>query len=268
MTGDAMEAWKEDQLNVLMGRVNMGILETDEQLWDLFEADFRQAFTNTHKAQDAQCDLQSIRQKDNLDSYISEFKRVARDTGVPLNDIGTITLFKKGLKKGLLDNIIDSDVYNPLAAPWTFDRWAQEAVKQHGKWKEKNAFHESFHTGLYKMFGVKNQNQKWTTSQGGHHMDVDAVCTTNHSEEKKAELMKGNQCFYCEIKGHHAKDCCKKAADRAKQSSGSTAPRVTATLTPDELTKFIKDNMGNFEEDTKISIIEALMPKDFVQGPN
>jgi hypothetical protein len=26
--------------------------------------------------------------------------------------------------------------------------------------------------------------------------------------------------------------------------------------------------MGNFKEDTKISIIEALMPKDFVQGPN
>jgi hypothetical protein len=41
MTGDAIEAWKEDQLNVLMGRVNTGILETDEQLWDLFEADFQ-----------------------------------------------------------------------------------------------------------------------------------------------------------------------------------------------------------------------------------
>jgi hypothetical protein len=100
-------------------------------------------------------------------------------------------------------------------------------------------------------------------------MDVDAVRTTNHSEEKKAELMKGNQCFYCEIKGHHAKDCHKKATDCAKQSSRGTAPKVTATtLTPDELTKFIKDNMGNFEEDTKISIIEALMLKDFVQGPN
>ena len=100
-------------------------------------------------------------------------------------------------------------------------------------------------------------------------MDVDAVCTTNHLEEKKAELIKGNQCFYCKIKGHHAKDYCKKAVDRAKQSSRGTVPKVTATtLTPDELTKFIKDNMGNFKEDTKISIIEALMPKDFVQGPN
>jgi hypothetical protein len=68
-----------------------------------------------------QHDLQSIRQKDNLDSYISDFKRVARDTGVPLNDIGTIALFKKGLKKGLLDAIIDTDAYDPLATPWTFD---------------------------------------------------------------------------------------------------------------------------------------------------
>jgi hypothetical protein len=100
-------------------------------------------------------------------------------------------------------------------------------------------------------------------------MDVDAIRTTNHSKEKKAELMKGNQCFYCEIKGHHAKDCRKKAADHAKQSSGGTASKVTTTtLTPDELTKFIKDNMGNFEKETKISVIEALMPKNFVQGPN
>jgi hypothetical protein len=68
-----------------------------------------------------QRDLQSIRQKDNLNSYISNFKRVTRDAGVPLNNIGTIALFKKGLKKGLLDAIIDTNAYNPLAAPWTFD---------------------------------------------------------------------------------------------------------------------------------------------------
>jgi hypothetical protein len=47
-------------------------------------------------------------------------------------------------------------------------------------------------------------------------MDIDAIRTTNHSEEKKAELIKGNQCFYCKIRGHHAKDCCKKAMDHAK----------------------------------------------------
>ena len=102
-------------------------------------------------------------------------------------------------------------------------------------------------------------------------MDVDAVCLgQNHSEEKIAKLKEGNQCFYCEIRGHRAKDCRKKAADRAKQGSGSTAPQVKAAkgLTPEELTKFIQENMDSFQEETKISVIEALMPKDFVQGPN
>ena len=102
-------------------------------------------------------------------------------------------------------------------------------------------------------------------------MDVDAIRTTNHSEEKKAELMKNNQCFYCEIRGHCAKNCRKKAKDRAAQSNGGTTPKVTTApnqLTPDELAKLIQESMGSLEEDAKLSIIENLMPKDFVQGPN
>jgi len=49
-----------------------------------------------------------------------------------------------------------------------------------------------------------------TTSQGGYHMDVDTAKTgrgIQHSEAKKNKLMAGNQCFYCEIQGHRAKDC-------------------------------------------------------------
>ena len=274
MTGDAMEPWKEDQLNTLNARIATGVRDDDEQLWDLFEADFRQAFTNTHKARDAQRELHALEQKDNLDTFISDFKRLARDSGNPLNDVGTIELFKQGLKRGLLNAIIDSDAYDPTTQnPWDFERWAKEAIKQHGKWKEKASHNlTQRRDGLYRAFGVKKgpNGGKRTTSQGGHHMDVDAVRLTNHSEEKKAELMKNNQCFYCEIKGHRAKDCRKKLADRAKQSSGSAAPKVTAatTLTPDELSKFIQNNMGSFDEDTKISVIESLMPKDFVQGPN
>ena len=70
---------------------------------------------------------------------------------------------------------------------------------------------------------------------------------------------------------HHAKDCCKKAKDCAAQSNGGTAPKVTTApnqLTPDELAKLIQESMGSLEEDAKLSIIENLMPKDFVQGPN
>ena len=102
-------------------------------------------------------------------------------------------------------------------------------------------------------------------------MDVDAIHTTNYSEEKKAELMKNNQCFYLKIRGHCTKDCCKKAKDCTAQSNRGTAPKVTTApnqLTPDKLAKLIQESMGSLEEDAKLSIIENLMPKDFVQGPN
>ena len=255
MTGDAMEPWKEDQLNLLNGRVNTGILETDEQLWDLFEADFKQAFTNTHKARDAMRELNNHQHKDNLDTYIADFKRLARDAGIPLNDVGTIELFKRGLKKPLLDAIIDTDAYDPLAQnPWDFERWSKEAVRLHGKWKEKIAHQDRRRDGLYRAFGVNKKGGqnggKRTTSQGRIHMDVDAIRTTNHSEEKKAELMKNNQCFYCEIRGHRTKDCRKKAKDHAAQSNGGTAPKVTTApnqLTPDELAKLIQESMGSLE---------------------
>jgi hypothetical protein len=178
ITGDAMEPWKEDQLNTLNARIATGIRDDDEQLWDLFKADFRQAFTNMHKARDAQRKLHALEQKDNLDTFISDFKRLARDSGNPLNDVGTIELFKQGLKRGLLNTIIDLDAYDPTAQnPWDFKRWAKEAIKQHGKWKEKASHNlTQCHDGLYRAFGVKKgPNRKCTTSQGGHHMDVDAV---------------------------------------------------------------------------------------------
>ena len=253
MTGDVMEPWKKDQLNLLNDRITAGYQDNDEQLWNLFEADFRQAFTNTHKAKDVQRELKNLSQKDNLDTYISEFKRLARDSGYPLNDVGTIELFKRGLKKGLFDTIIDSDVYDPTTQnPWDFECWTKEAIKQHGKWKEKVSFKDDYRTGLYKTFGVKrnpNNNGKKTTSQGGHYMDVDTVCLgQNHSEEKMAKLKQGNQCFYYEIPGHRAKDCCKKATDRAKPGSRSTMPQIKAAkgLTPEELMKFIQENMDSF----------------------
>ena len=182
MTGDVMEPWKEDQLNLLNDRITAGYQDDDEQLWNLFEADFRQAFTNTHKAKDAQRELKNLSQKDNLDTYISEFKRLARDSGYPLNDVGTIELFKRGLKKGLFDAIIDSDVYDPAAQnPWNFERWAKEAIKQPGKWKEKVSFKDNYRTGLYKAFGVKknpNNNGRKTTSHVMHGHCVIVITDT------------------------------------------------------------------------------------------
>ena len=111
-------------------------------------------------------------------------------------------------------------------------------------------------------------------------MDIDSieVNTTNtprryrqtHSEEKKQELMKNNQCFYCEIHRHCARDCRKKQAACTNQNQGGTSAKTNTVtqMTPTELTKFLQENMGNLDEDAKISVIESLMPSSFVQGSN
>jgi len=119
-------------------------------------------------------------------------------------------------------------------------------------------------------------------------MDVDTTVTSDinatagrgqqHSEAKKAELMRSNSCFYCEIKGHRAKDCCKKLIDCGNFSGRPNNPREptrvhAAPVMPDvenldSLTDYLKENMDSFNEDTKLDFIQKLMPKDFPKARN
>jgi len=119
-------------------------------------------------------------------------------------------------------------------------------------------------------------------------MDVDATVTSDinatagrgqqHSEAKKAELMRNNLCFYCEVKGHQAKDCRKKQADRSNFSGRSNNTREStrvhaAPIMPDfgnldSLAKYMKENMDSFDEETKLDFIGRLMPQDFPKARN
>jgi len=103
-------------------------------------------------------------------------------------------------------------------------------------------------------------------------MDVDAATFTNITEVQKAELMKNNQCFYCQKKGHRAKECFKKKRDNQERSSSSRAPsQINNTKSGPEMTKedivsFLKQNMDTIDEDTRLSIADSLLPSDFVQA--
>ena len=136
--------------------------------------------------------------------------------------------------------------------------------------------------GYYATLGLKPHRQQQscgeggqclTTSQGGHHMDIDATIATNITsrgpeltEAKKAELQASNFCFYCQKKGHCAKDCCKKQVDRA-QSSGRTADNQTQTreitmndITPQLVKEMLKSNAFKaMDEEFKLSFLENAM---------
>jgi len=106
-------------------------------------------------------------------------------------------------------------------------------------------------------------------------MDVDANrMGQTHSDAKKQQLMDENKCFYCEIKGHQACVCRKKIADCAKSGRTTKSDNPTVRnqdpidMTPDDISGFLKDYMGLLDEDTKLSIIESLMLKDFPQAQN
>jgi len=307
MDGDKVDAWKEEQMHILEKAANDGVQETDEDLWNDFIGRFKNAFTNQNQREESYQKLCKLKQEDSLDDFFAKFKQLAFEAGVPLDDKGTIETLKHALNKGLTSAIINSPNFDPTAeVPWTFKQWEEQARQSHLKWKAAAEFTQR-RQGLFQAFKLaprqnnnpgrggfgrnnnwrNNRNDRRTTSQGGYHMDVDATVTQDinattsgqqHSDAKKAELMRSNSCFYCEKQGHRANVCRKKQADRGNFSSRSnnsrepTRANVTPTMPdlqdPTELANFMKDNMDSFSEETKLGFIETLMPKDFPVARN
>ena len=221
--------------------------------------------------------------KDNLDYFISKFKRLVTASDIDINSHGIIYLFKRGLSKGLTMAIINSQGYNPRN-PWnTFQPWEDTAHSCNLRWKHIQEYRNTTCQGYYIALGLKPHRQQQscggggqclTTSQGGHHMDIDTTITTNITgrgpeltEAKKAELQASNSYFYCQKKGHCAKDCRKKQADRA-QSSGSTAGNQTQNreITMDNITpQLVKEMLESdvfkaMDKEFKLSFLENTMP--------
>jgi len=305
MDGDKVDAWKEEQMHILEKAANDGVPETDEDLWKDFIERFKSAFTNQSQKEESYQKLCKLKQEESLDDFFAKFKQLAFEAGVPLDNKGTIETLKYALNKGLTSAIINSPNFDPTAnVPWTFKQWEEQACQSHLKWKAAAEFTQQCQ-GLFQAFKLaprqvnnpgrggygrnnnwRNRNDRRTTSQGGYHMDVDATITSDinatagggqHSEAKKADLMRSNSCFYCEKPGHQASNCRKKQADRGQSSGQSSGYKTTQTgiirnmpdfQNPDSVSEFLKDNMNSLDEDTKLSIIETLVPKDFTKARN
>jgi len=218
----------------------------------------------------------------NLDVFISEFKRLVTASGIDINSHSIIHLFKKGLASGLTTAIINSQGYNPRN-PWdTFQPWEDAARASNLRWKHTQEYKNNLRQGYYAILGQRScgpqqqsrrgGGQCLTTSQGGHHMDVDATIATNItsrgpelSKARKTELQANNSCFYCFKRGHCARDCQKKQADRT-QSSRSTASTSNQTrtreitmsdITPKLVNEMIRsDEFQAMDEEFKLSFLE------------
>ena len=210
---------------------------------------------------------------------------MATAAGIQLDDHGTIYHFKQGLKSGLMQAIIASTAYVP-SKPWTtFAEWEKNARECHLKWLHGQEFkkqNDQRHQGLYQALGIKqkgrghpNQGHR-TTFQGGNAMDIDAMRGPELSDKQKAELMATRACFYCFKVGHQARDCRKKQADHAKSSGGTTnkpaynnsQDKSIPDMTPSDIAQFLKDNVDTIDNETKLSIVEKILPTGFLTGSN
>jgi len=307
MDGTRVDAWKGEQLLKLQEAADNGAQETDEELWTNFMERFNNAFTNQNRRAKAYQELCKLKQGESLDDFFAKFKQLAFEADVPLDDKGTIETLKHAMTQGLTKAIIDSPTYDPTAkVPWTFKEWEEQARKSHLKWKAAAEFTQR-RQGLFQTFKLsprqnnnnpgrggygrnnnwRNRNDQRTTSQGGYHMDVNATVTTDinatasgqqHSEARKAELMRSNSCFYCEKQGHRANACRKKQADCGNFSSRPNNPREPARVHAapimsdiqdlNNLADYLKENMDSFSEETRLGFVEKLMPKDFPKALN
>jgi len=89
--------------------------------------------------------------------------------------------------------------------------------------------------------------------------------------------MANNKCFYCAKIGHRAKDCHKKQADQNQDNGRATATNIgvaklpditTFDMSPDNIANFLKGNTDVINPDTKLSIVEKILPMGFLTGPN
>jgi hypothetical protein len=74
--------------------------ETDEILWQEFEAAFQMAWMDTSKKQNAYDQLMKLTMNGwDIDTYIATFDCLALATGWALDNEGTIICFREGLNK-------------------------------------------------------------------------------------------------------------------------------------------------------------------------
>ena len=110
-------------------------------------------------------------------------------------------------------------------------------------------------------------------------MDIDAIAIQGPdlSDTQKSEYMAANKCFYCAKIGHCTKDCHKKQADQNQDNGRAATTNIgvakplditTFDMSPDSIANFLKDNADTIDPDTKLSIVEKILPMGFPMGPN
>jgi hypothetical protein len=123
--GPKVSTWVNEYLDTLDQEV-VQYGEGAKVLWTNYEAELERTFVYTNKVQDAANALQKLEQKDDLDKYITDCNTLKKVAKWAQNDKGTMLFFWRGLKMGLLMEML-KDGSNPN----TLLDWQKLAIKKH-----------------------------------------------------------------------------------------------------------------------------------------
>jgi hypothetical protein len=227
--GKNINNWAGHQFDLLLDRVTQGVSKKDEQLWDLFIADFRVAFLDITHKQMAYAELEKLRMvNDNLNLCIATFNRVLKQADFMASDQGSVDRFKKGLKQRLQIACLKRST-----EPDTMEEWQQAAREENLIFLKIQQLIRNNPTYTVqrqlppKVFQHRGAPTKYWRPKGPNAMNVDAAQTTDDYTRKKEEFRKDRKetckCFFCKRKGHIRKDCYQ--AIKAQTGGGSYTPR-------------------------------------------
>jgi hypothetical protein len=236
--GPIVEDWVNAQAGLLERRVDTTqtphVAETDEILWDEFEAAFQSAWKDTAKTQSAYDQLMKLQMKDlEVDTYNATFERLAAAAEWEPDAKGTIARYRAGLRENVHRRIVNRE-----NLPTTMDEWKIAARKEVSRIKELQS------AGLIgprqnqprdqHAYQTGNQRASHSSSNNQHvPMDVDSANITlpfrKLTDEERIKYRAEGRCFRCRTQGHMARNCPKNNNSNVPNRSNSNARESTTT---------------------------------------
>jgi hypothetical protein len=189
-----------------------------------------------------------------LDTYITDFKKLAQDAGYALNEKGALILFRKGLPFGLHKAVVDK----AHPAPVTIDQWQQAARQQqvaYADWKAlMGEAPRAPQDHCQRWRGALDQRNN-RRQRDPDAMDVDTMEINSLTKDEKDKYMRKGLCFYCKETGHVSRNCPKKKGwSQDNQRGGSSrqwnAPPAARAAQIEEQPKN-EEKEGDLKELTK-----------------
>ena len=241
--GPLVEDWVDTQDEWLEKQVDTSktghLAHLDEALWDEFVLNFKTAWKDTAKTQNAYDQLMKLTMKGwNIDTYNVTFNWLTAATSWESDAQGTIAHYRSGLR-----NIVHRKILEHKNWPVDMARWQEAAQKEvkHAREIENqglNNFHcnqQSHDSGPFQTGQSQNNTTRNNSNTGIVPMEVDGTTIPFQklTDKECVQFRKEGWCFRCCQQGHMASHCPKNAN---WQNSTNARETTTNTMTTNTMT--------------------------------